>query len=114
MSQLEQVSGELPQRSHSIVQSTGLPFVFIKESVCALFVWQVKMRIVFFHMTLVVFQIALRCIIDIPEASFVRNESINLFSKRCLPHSLSPAFGKGSVSDDSVSWSVERYTIVES
>ena len=72
------------------------------------------MRILFFHMALVVFQIPLRCIIDITKAPFVRNETIDLFSDRCLSHLSSPAFGKGSVSDDIVSWSVDRYTIVES
>ena len=72
------------------------------------------MRILFFHMALVVFQIPLRCIIDITEAALVRNETIYLFSDSCLFHSSSPTFGKGSVSDDIVSWSVERYTIEES
>ena len=114
ISQPEQIPGELPQRGHSVIQSPGLSFVLVKETVCTLFVWQVKMRIPFFHMALVVFQIPLRCIIDITEAPFVRNETINLFSDRCLSHSSSPAFGKGSVSDDIVSWSVDRYTIVES
>ena len=90
ISQPEQIPGELPQRGHSVIQSPGLSFVLVKETVCTLFVWQVKMRIPFFHMALVVFQIPLRCIIDITKAPFVRNETIDLFSDRCLSHSPSP------------------------
>ena len=91
-----------------------LPLVFIKETICACFVRQLQIWILFFHMALVMFQIPLLCIIDVPEAAFIRDESIDPFSNSRLLHTSSPSFGKGSVNDDMVSWSVERYTIVES
>ena len=72
------------------------------------------MRILFFHMTLVMFQISFLCIIDIPETALICDESINPFSNSHFFHASSPSFGKGSVNDDIVFRSVERYTMVES
>lgn len=114
VSKLKQISGKLPQWSHGIIQAARLSLIFIKETVCACLVRQIQMRILFFHMALVIFQIPLLCTVDVPEAAFIRNESINPFPNSCLLHALSPSFGKGSVSDAIVSRSVERYTIVES